>query len=567
MGGIALLLAFALMCFGLVNLRLDLLGTSVNQWVKGQVLRLVIGIPLCALWVYLTLPAMINPVGYTVLLLPLGINAFLTMILRSAHAPKGTKASALGGLPLLVLLVSLLIPLYLNLLVVPIKATTLRDVPVVQEAHEPIAVMDTAHIRLVPIETARWKAQKVVGNLGTGFEVGQLSIQMVDGKLYWVAPLEFRGLFKWFSFKEAPGYVIVDGEDPDAPAELRQSRFIYTPSAFFGKDLARHIYSQHSDVLLLEPSMELDDQFKPWYVMSVGTPTVGKTGVKVTGVVIADPADGSMQSYDMQSVPAWVDQVIPEYLAEQHNYWFGRYVHGFWNSLLGQRDVHVPTEWDGAVDVFGVIGADSRFYWFTGHTSPSTEDDSLMGYTMMDGRTGNITYYRNAAGYFNEAAAVSSVNAAVSNFAGWHGAQPLLYNLYGSESYVVPVLSENSKLQAIGIVNAKSGQTIVKPTKAEALLIYRQYLGSGLGEVVPTQTGSVKNLQGKVVRTGSAAVAGNTLFYFTIEGSDRIFTASSSISSEVAITKVGDTIRVSYLDTAETTVPLSTLENLTIRPR
>ncbi len=562
-----MLIAFVIMCFGLINLRFDLLRTNVNQWVKGQVWRLVVGAPLCALWVYLTLPAMVSPVGYTVILLPLGINALLTMILRSAEAQKGGKVAGLGGVPLVALVVSLLIPLYLNLLVVPIHATSLRDVPVVEQVGEPVAVMDTDHIRLVPIENARWKAQKVVGNLGTGFEVGNLSIQMVDGKLYWVAPLEFRGFFKWMSFKEAPGFVVVNGEDPDAPAELMSSKFVYTPSAFFNKDLARHIYSERNDILLLEPSLELDDQFKPWYVMSVGVPTVGKTGVKVTGVVMVDPADGSMQNYELQDIPAWVDQVIPEYLAEQHNYWFGRYVHGFWNSVFSQRDVHIPTEWEDEIDVFGVIGADSRFYWFTGHTSPSTEDDSLMGYTMMDARTGKISYYVNAAGFFNEAAAVSSVDAAVSNFGGWHGAQPLLYNLYGSESYVVPVLSENNKLQAVGIVNAKTGQTIVKPTKAEALLVYRQYLGSGLGEAIPTQTGDLKTLEGQVLRAGSATVGGNTLFYFTIDGSERIFTANSSIGSEVALTRVGDTVRVGYLDTSEATVPLSTLENLTLRPR
>ena len=39
------------------------------------------------------------------------------------------------------------------------------------------------------------------------------------------------------------------------------------------------------------------------------------------------------------------------------------------------------------------------------------------------------------------------------------------HNLYGAESHVVPILSANNNLQAVGIVNAKTGQTVVKPTR------------------------------------------------------------------------------------------------------
>ncbi len=559
-------LALAIMSLGLINLRFDQV-TKPSLWIRGQLMRLAIGLPLCFLWVYFTLPAMVPWVGYTALFLPLGINAFLTAISHSVQAGKGKRMAAFAGLPVLILLVVMAVSFYLNVLVVPVQATALRDVPVVQVADQPIPTMNTDHIRLVPIETARWQAQKVIGNLGTGFEVGELTVQMINGKLCWVAPLEFSGLAKWFSYRQAPGFVIVDGEDPEAQARLVSSTIAYTPSAYLQSDLYRHVYSQYGDRLLLEPGFEVDDQMKPWYVVSLGVPTVGKTGVKVTGAVLVDPASGEMTAYAIDDVPEWVDVVIPEVVAEAHNSWFGRYVHGFWNSVFGQKDAHIPTGWGKEeVDVFGVVGPDNRFYWFTGHTSPSAKNDSLMGYTLMDARTGVISYYENAAGFYNEAAAVSSVDAAVSNFGGWHGAQPLLYNLYGAESYVVPVLSENNKLQSIGIVNAKTGQTIVKPTKAEALLAYKQYLGNGVIDAKPTQAAVSRSLSGKVTRFGSATMAGNTLFYLSVEGSDLIFTATAVVSPEVALSKAGDRVSLTYLDTTETTVPLSEFENLEIGP-
>lgn len=548
------------MCLGLINLRIDLLRSRPLQFLRGQVWRLAVGVPLCWLWVYLTLPALVPWVGYTVVLLPLTINAFYTLLEVLVGGAKKDKATArfTGAL----LTASLLVTLYLNFLVVPHRATDLRDVPVVTVSDVPAPVMNLEHIRLVPYENALWRAQKVLGAMGAGFEIGHLNIQLVDGELYWVGPVDFRGLLRWFNFREAPGYVIVDAEDAGVPAEFRASPMRYTVGAYFGSDLRRHIYGQHRDVLLLDPSFELDDEANPRWVMSIGKPTVGKTGTVVTGVVIVDPATGEMQEYALDAVPTWVDQVIPEFIAEKHNDWFGRFVHGYWNSLFTKRDMHLPTAWEGASDVFGVVGPDARFYWFTGHTAAAGRDDSLMGYTMMDGRTGEITYYRYAVGFFNEAAAVSSVNAAVADFVGWHGSQPLLYNLYGAESYVVPVLSDTNILKAVGIVNARTGRTIVEPTLLRAVLAYKQYLGQGLGAVVPTDVALLESLEGKVLRVGAATTEGTTLFYFRLEASGRTFTATAALSPHVALTQPGDRVAISYLDTAEETVPLAAFRNL-----
>ena len=548
------------MCLGLINLRLDLLRARPAHYLRGQLWRLAVGVPLCLAWVYLTLPALISWVGYTVVLLPLTINALCT--LQEILMPGAKKDRATAGISGALLAASLLPVLYLNFLVVPHRATDLRDVPTVTVSDVPAPVMSLEHIRLVPYENALWRAQKVLGAMGAGFEVGHLNIQLVDGELYWVGPVDFRGLLRWFNFREAPGYIVVDAEDAGVQAEFRASPMRYTVGAYFGNDLRRHIYRQHREVLLLDPSFELDDGGNPRWVMSIGKPTVGKTGTIVIGVVIVDPATGEMQEYALDDVPLWVDQVIPEFVAEQHNDWFGRFVHGYWNALFTKRDMHLPTTWEDASDVFGVVGPDARFYWFTGHTAAAGRDDSLMGYTMMDGRTGEITYYRYAVGFFNESAAVSSVNAAVADFVGWHGAQPLLYNLYGAESYVVPVLSDTNILKAVGIVNARTGRTIVEPTLLKAVLAYKQYLGQGIGAVVPTDIALLQSFMGEVLRVGAATTEGTTLFYFHLAGQNRIFTATATLSPQVALTRPGDRVEISYLDTAEEVVPLATFRNL-----
>ncbi len=550
------------MCLGLINLRIDLLRSRPADYLRGQLWRLAVGVPLCLAWVYLTLPALVPWVGYTVVLLPLGTNALYTLL--ETFLGKGRKDRATALFTGLLLTAALLVSLYLNFLVVPHRATDLRDVPNVTVSDVPAPVMNLAHIRLVPYENAQWRAQKVLGAMGAGFEVGHLNIQLIDGELYWVGPVDFRGVLRWVNFREAPGFIMVDAEDAGVPAQFVPSPMRYTTGAFFGYDLRRHIYRAHRDVLQLDPSFELDDGGNPRWVMSIGKPTVGKTGTVVTGVLIVDPATGEMGEYALADVPPWVDQVIPEFIAEQHNDWFGRFVHGYWNSLFTRRDMHLPTAWEGMSDVFGVVGPDARFYWFTGHTAAAGRDDSLMGYTMMDGRTGEIIYYRYAVGFFNEAAAVSSVNAAVADFVGWHGAQPLLYNLYGAESYVVPVLSDTNILKAVGIVNARTGRTIVEPTLLKAVLAYKQYLGQGIGGIIPTDAALLQSMEGEVLRVGAATTEGTTLFYLHLAGSPRIFTATAILSPHVALTKPGDRVAISYLDTAEQVVPLASFRNVSL---
>lgn len=552
-------LAVLIMMVGLINLTVII---DRERFVKGQIIRLLIGLPLTIAYVYLVLPAVVPRVGWSVIAFALLVNAVITLL----EAAFGRKRRLLLGSILAV--AALLIPLTLNLVVPLAAAKQLQQVPEVEVASAKIEAVDVDHIRLVPYENALWKAQKVIGNLGNTYKVGELSIQRVDNHLYWVAPLEFRGFFKWLQAKTSPGYILVDAEDPQQPAVLKTGyQMRYLPSAYFNSDLKRHIYGRFATHFLAGASFEIDDNYRPWFVMSLTRPTVGLSGEKLAGVVLIDPASGEMTRYDLDQVPSWVDQVVPEQLAERYNTWYGKYRHGFLNSIFAQRDVHVPTGWGGQkADVFGVIGADSRFYWFTGHTSPSASDDSLVGYMMMDGVTGRMTYYPHANGYFNEQAAVSTVNSKVSNYSGWHGAQPIFYNIYGVETWIVPVLAENNNLVAIGVVHAKTGDTVIGESKREALLAYKRYLAnSGASDYVPTQEQEMRTLTGTVSRVQRVTEDGNTVVYLQVTGTPVIFTARASLSPELALTQAGDTVTIQYLDTDENVVSIMSFENHSIR--
>ena len=55
--------------------------------------------------------------------------------------------------------------------------------------------IDTTHVRQVNYEYAKWKADKVVGELGNRVMIGELEIILYQGKLTWVCPLIHSDFF------------------------------------------------------------------------------------------------------------------------------------------------------------------------------------------------------------------------------------------------------------------------------------------------------------------------------------------------------------------------------------
>jgi hypothetical protein len=207
------------------------------------------------------------------------------------------------------------------------------------------------------------------------------------------------------------------------------------------------------------------------------------------------------------------------------------------------------------IDVFAVRGP-SGMYWFTGHTSPSTADKSLMGYSMMNTQTGKFTYYSNVSGYYNEDAAVSNANSKVSNFQGYWGAQPIFYNLFGELTWVVPILSSNSKLQRIALVHAETGYVVVEEKLTDSLAEYKEWLREkGLEVETGTETDAgYKTVEGVVSRINDDLVV--------LQGENKHIFKISMENNEAKITKEGDSVRIKYIESESTIVDVKEFDNL-----
>ncbi|HXF33695.1 MAG TPA: hypothetical protein VN603_03920, partial [Candidatus Acidoferrales bacterium] len=236
------------------------------------------------------------------------------------------------------------------------------------------------------------------------------------------------------------------------------------------------------------------------------------------------------------SLPQWVSRVYPPDIALEYNDWFGRYVHGFWNSLFAKRDVHLPARGD----VSGLLLGGNRFVWFVDHTSPAATDASMTGFTYMDSRTGEMTYYTASGGEFNS---IGAENAVIANPLVRQGrllpTQPILYNLFGQNTWVVPVIADNGKFQTLALVQATNGRVVVgnasaPSAAADAFSAYRDLLGGRIAG-----SGSAEGVTGVVDRVAQ----GGTSIYFTVRGNQRVFVLRDAANPAALLMHGGDRVK------------------------
>ena len=423
------LFATLFLSIGLINFDFS------RRWWQGQIQRLVVGVPLVLAYAYFEMPPLVFPQAFSLLLLTLVPNVAYSLLIAARTLVFSKRIVSIRRLPARPYLAALgVVGVFTAILAIApiVDASGLRDVVDAKTAKTLPPSADIKHIRVVPQEAAEFAGNKVIGQLGAYYRVGGFSVQVANGKLVWVAPLEFHGVIQWLSRRTSPGVIIVSAEDPDASPELRQRKPMrFVPSALLNDNLYRHVYLKYGTELILETTLQLDENGDPQYLCTLGRPTIGWSGTKVTGVVIVDPSTGQMRRVDrtdFAKLPKWVSRVYPADLALDYNQWFGLYVHGLINALVTKRDVHVPAR----DEVFGIL-AGERFVWFVDHTSPAS-DQSMTGFTYMDTVTGEMEYYTSSGGEFNSQGAEEAVASnPVVRQGKLYPTQPLLYNAFGGE--------------------------------------------------------------------------------------------------------------------------------------
>src|SRR6185437_10547757 len=178
------------------------------------------------------------------------------------------------------------------------NAKALAAIPhiVTAPASQPLPPTNVDHIVLVTQAVASYLGQQTLAsggqNLGSLYhtEQAEYTLQSVRGHLYWIAPLVYNNVWANLGNWESPGYVVVDAEDPNAAPTLRTGYHMrYLPDALFNQDLLRHVYlSGYTNGDLADPTLEVDDSWRPYFTISLMQPTRGFTGEVTQRVLLVD---------------------------------------------------------------------------------------------------------------------------------------------------------------------------------------------------------------------------------------------------------------------------------------
>lgn len=415
----------------------------------------------------------------------------------------------------------------------------------------------------VPPQFARNKMKKAFGQVPNTsyYELGNLQIQKVNDAYVYIAPVEFSGFFKWWNGDVTPGYFTMSATDSSDNPAFIEADMTYTPSSYFHKNLERHMRMKHpTKIFYGDAQLEIDEDGKPYYIRSYGKFISARNGFDAEGIVVVDPATGQTDAYALADVPAFIDGAVsPEAVSLQNSY-YGKYIHGFMNSLFGKKDVKLPSDEGTEANVSPIFGEDGQMYYFTDFTSPKEGVDSMLGYSLTDGRTGKATYYTGNLkdSYMDSQAALQIIEKKFIEKK-WQGEMPVLYNFYGEASWLTPVLDSNGFLQNYFIVSAANPEiSVYGNTPNEALKLYKTAIQRGGSSVDGSSNAEEKSVEGTVVRVFKERVGDFTQVSFLLDNKEN-YIVSSEIAPLAVYMAEGDIVQVTYLNTGELFLPVKEL--------
>lgn len=423
------------------------------------------------------------------------------------------------------------------------------------------------HIVLVTQDIAAFKGQQVLAqngqNLGSKYhlDLTEFTLQSVSQHLYWIAPLEYNNIWSNLGNYDTPGYVVVDAENPDAQSQLRTGYHLhYVPTAIFNQNLVRHVYLDgYTNGDLMDPTLEVRDDWRPFFTISLMQPSRGFTGETLHQVLIVDPQTGGIQAFGPDQVPAWVDRVIPKYTVSDYLGWWGLYHFASWFNPSGAQQQQLASQPEL------VYNDVDQPVWLAPMTSSSANDTSSTGIILYDTKRNDAQFYPlTGLGVGDAVKATLSSNR--QNIRNYDIGSVQLYEIFGEPTWVGIFTQSTTKgatFQAVGMVDARDltpANVIMAPSRDLALEAYSQWLatqnhvnGSG-----PSSTGNAAQFSGKVIRIAPVTTNGSTIYYLQIAGQKHIFTASLSLSPQLPLVQINDVVTGSYRETGQTVVTLDT---------
>ena len=423
-----------------------------------------------------------------------------------------------------------------------LRAAAYRDLLTVQTGDfaSDVAQISFNEIPTLDRTSAEFLGDRQMGTLSdmvSQFEYSGNSTQInYQGRPVRVAPIAYADLFKWLTNRGQglPAYVVVDMVTQEATVTRLPQGMKYSFSEPLNRNIVRHLRFHYPTMMFSTPEFEIDENGHPWWIAPRVVKTIGLFGgTDIQGAVLVDAVTGQSQYY--KEVPTWVDTLyVPELIMQQYDY-HGTLVHGFINSLLGQRDVTITT------DGYNYIAMNDDVYAYTGVTSANA-DQSNLGFLLCNMRTKETHFYE--APGATEAAARASAEGVVQDL-GYVSTFPLLLNIAGEPTYFIPLLDNTNLVKSYAMVNVAQYQLVATGASVSACeQTYIQMLADK-GVTTPEELPKTQ-ASGTIAEIRSAVLNGSTYYFLRLEG-ETVFYALSAAQDRQAVTlNIGDRITLDH---------------------
>ena len=378
------------------------------------------------------------------------------------------------------------------------------------------------------------------------FEVDNLYSQInYQDRPVRVSPLRYASIIKWLTNNGdgIPAYIKIDMATQDTELVKLDEGMKYTTSDHFNRNIYRHLRFRYPTYIFNDLSFEVDDEGTPYWICPVKKYNIGLFGgVTIGRVVLCNAITGETQDYAIEDAPSWIDRAYSaDLLVELYDY-HGTLKHGFFNSVLGQKDCLATT------DGYNYLAIDDDVWVYTGVTS-ITGDQSNVGFVLMNQRTMETKFYEVEGA--TEQSAMDSAEGQVQNLH-YTATFPLLLNISGEPTYFIALKDDAGLVKMYAMVNVQKYQIVATGDTVYTTLMYE----SGIKEV-EEDTREVLTAEGKITKIAQGVVDGNSHYYIMLEGSDGIFDVSVVDYIDVIRYNVGDEVTIEYKEGEKTNTVLS----------
>lgn len=514
---------------------------------KVKIIGIATVLILAGLYYYITLPAInIHSSGFWTFIMLLIVTVLVIYIIRKRLRIDEIKESKGVKWILGILILVVLVYLIGSLLSSPIiNAKKYQQLLTVEKGEFTTDIEELSYdqIPLLDRESATLLGNRKMGSMidmASQFEVDEIYSQInYQDKPVRVSPLKYASAIKWLTnhSEGIPAYIMIDMATQTTELVKLDEGIKYSTAEYFNRNIYRHLRFNYPTYIFNELSFEIDEEGIPYWVCPVKKFNIGLFGGETVGrVVLCNAITGETTDYAIEEVPEWIDRAYSaDLLIELYDY-YGTLKHGYFNSVLGQKDCLVTT------DGYNYLAIDDDVWVYTGVTSVSS-DESNVGFVLMNQRTMETKFYEIAGA--EEYSAMDSAEGQVQNL-NYVATFPLLLNISGEPTYFICLKDDAGLVKKYAMVNVQKYQVVgIGDTVSECENEYQELL---LKEGIQVETDERESgtITGTISKIVQGVVGGDSHYYIMVEGSEDIFDVSVVDFIGIIRYEVGQEITMEY---------------------